>query len=216
MSNEKFQGKYRINPARLADHDYGSNGMYFVTICTRDRACSFGEIVVDEVGNPTLLPTPVGQRVIDGWSAIAQAKSIAMLDAFQLMPNHLHGIVCIDKPDYDDWQPNQFGPQRLNLASIIRGFKAGVKAFATTHKIDFYWQPRYHDRVIRNDAELDRIRTYIKNNPASWQTDKFHVETQSLASHPCPSPCVSSPPLPCVSSHPIPCVSSHPTPSNPL
>ena len=117
-------------------------------------------------------PGIIGQVVIDYWQAIPTRFPFVRLDAFQLMPNHLHGIIWIDKPDYTDWQPNQFGPQRDNLAAVIRGFKAGVSGYARAHRIDFGWQARYHDRIIRSDDELNRIRTYIETNPANWQTDE--------------------------------------------
>ena len=80
------------------------------------------------------------------------------------MPNHLHGILFIDKTDKTDWQPNSFGPQRDNLALILRGFKSGVTTYAKIHQLPFCWQARYHDRVIRNDNELNPIWQYIADN----------------------------------------------------
>ncbi len=68
---------------------------------------------------------------------------------------------------------NQFGPQSKNLASIIRGFKSSVKKYATINKIDFVWQPRYHDHIIRNDKSFQRISEYIINNPLNWKEDRF-------------------------------------------
>lgn len=171
MAETKFDGRYRIDPARLTNYDYGSNGAYFVTVCTQNKECHFGEI--DNVnGELVIQPTVIGQRVIEGWLSIPTFSPFVQLDAFQLMPNHLHGVLFIDKPDYSDWQPNVFGPQRQNLASVMRGFKSGVTAYATTNQITFCWQTRYHDRVIRNDNELDRIRQYIYNNPAKWEQDR--------------------------------------------
>ena len=94
------------------------------------------------------------------------------------MPNHLHGVLWICKPDYDDrdWQPSTFGPQRQNPASIIRGYKVGVKKHATMHQIEFTWQPRYYDHIVRNMNELDRIRTYIERNPDKWADDREILE----------------------------------------
>ncbi len=165
MGETKFEGRYRINPARLVDYDYGSNGTYFITVCTQNKERYFGDIVLVD-GEPAIQPTGIGQRTIDGWLSIPTFSPFVQLDAFQLMPNHLHGILFIDKPDYNDWQPNVFGPQRQNLSSVLRGFKSGVKAYATTNYIPFCWQTRYHDRVIRNNNELNRIRQYIHDNPA--------------------------------------------------
>lgn len=175
MDETKFQSKYRIEPARLLDYDYGSNGAYFITICTKNKDCYFGDIgIVDE--EPVIQPTTIGQRAIDGWYSIPEFSPFIQLDAFQLMPNHLHGILFINKADYTDWKPNTFGPQKENLASTLRGFKSGVTAYATTHQIPFGWQTRYYDRVIRNDNELNRIRQYIKNNPIQWAQDSENKE----------------------------------------
>ncbi len=176
MNEHKFQGRYRIESARLADYDYGSNGLYFVTICTQNRVHYFGEIVTDDADNYLLQPNLIGQRVIDGWLSIPTFVPFVQLDAFQLMPNHLHGIIWICKPDYNDWQPNRFGPQQDNLAAVVRGFKAGVTAFCRRQPLDFGWQARYYDRVVRNDDELNRIRHYIENNPAQWHQDRDNAE----------------------------------------
>ncbi len=80
----------------------------------------------------------------------------------------MHGILYINKPDKTDWQVNKFGGQSKNLASIIRGYKASVKTYTTVNHIDFSWQPRYYDRVIRDEKEYMNIRNYIINNPMQW------------------------------------------------
>ncbi|WP_179830181.1 transposase [Spirosoma fluviale] len=159
----------------MATYDYGANGAYFVTICTKDKAPYFGDIALIN-GEPVIQPTIIGQRTIDGWLSIPTFSPFVKLDAFQLMPNHLHGVLFINKPEYDNWEPNTFGPQSQNLASILRGFKSGVKAHATTNNILFCWQTKYYDRVIRNDNELNRIRHYIENNPAQWLQDLENPE----------------------------------------
>jgi putative transposase len=66
---------------------------------------------------------------------------------------------------------NKFGPQSQNLASIIRGFKIGITKYARINGIDFYWQQRYYDHIIRNEIELERIRKYILENPSHWSSD---------------------------------------------
>ncbi len=63
---------------------------------------------------------------------------------------------------------NAFKPQSKNLASIIRGFKSSVTTYARKNNIQFDWQPRFHDRMIRNQAEFNRISNYILNNPMNW------------------------------------------------
>jgi REP element-mobilizing transposase RayT len=107
-----------------------------------------------------------------------------------VMPNHAHGVIVINKPvaatatvetrvvetqDLASLQmrQNKFGPQSQNLASIVRGYKIGVTKFARQNNIPFAWQPRYHDRVIRNAAEHERISQYVISNPLNWEDDEL-------------------------------------------
>ena len=169
MNTEKFKGKYRIPSARWAGWDYGSNAAYFVTICIDDRAHWFGDIV-----DGGMVLSDLGQVAVECWRAIPDHFPFVVLDGFVVMPNHVHGIIIIDKPDGDDDDgPNQFGPQSKNLASIVRGYKIGVTKYARQHNLPFKWQARYHDHVIRNDREYERIRQYIDENPARWEEDRY-------------------------------------------
>ncbi len=72
---------------------------------------------------------------------------------------------------------NKFGPQSKNLGSIIRGYKAGVAKYATLNRLDFKWQARFHDHIIRNEDEFRRIQHYIVTNPQRWKEDKFYTES---------------------------------------
>jgi REP element-mobilizing transposase RayT len=92
------------------------------------------------------------------------------LDEFIVMPDHVHGILIFTKKlnNSEENVPNRFGPQSLNLASVVRGFKVGVTKAARLHTPKFAWQSRYHDRIIRNEAEHERIRHYIRNNVVQY------------------------------------------------
>lgn len=70
---------------------------------------------------------------------------------------------------------NVFGPQRKNLASVIRGFKVGMTKRARKEGVHFFWQPRFYDRVIRNEYELNRIREYVFSNPKNWEHDSENM-----------------------------------------
>ncbi len=89
---EKFQGKYRIPSARLQTWDYGSNGMYFITICTKNRDHYFGEI---EGGK--MLFSEMGRLAEKYWYEIPEHFPFIKFDEFVVMPNHIHGILIIDK-----------------------------------------------------------------------------------------------------------------------
>ncbi|GAB3828000.1 transposase [Hymenobacter jeollabukensis] len=176
LSDELFQGRYRVPSTRLAGYDYGQSGAYFVTICTQGRQPHFGTVEVPghDWAAAIVRPTPLGKRVLTGWASIPQFAPFATLDAFVLMPDHLHGVLLFDKPTPDDTPlpyANRFGPQRENLASVLRGFKSGVTTFARMHGLPFQWQARFHDRIIRSAHELTRIRHYIVTNPSRWEKE---------------------------------------------
>jgi len=194
--SEKFQGKYRIPSARLQGYNYGQNGAYFITICTKHRSHYFGKIISQPGGGvetqyiASLHATPIGLVAIEYWEKIPEHFPFVVLDEYRVMPNHIHGIIILSKPIVDrvvethndaslqdEPYKNKFGPQSGNISSVIRGYKAAVKSFATIHEIDFGWQPRFHDRIIRDKDELRRIRKYIAENPENWEKDKDNNES---------------------------------------
>ncbi|MCJ7509237.1 MAG: hypothetical protein MUO85_11035 [candidate division Zixibacteria bacterium] len=172
--NEKFREKYRIPSARLLHYNYSKNGVYFVTICTKNFECYLGEVVNDK-----MILSEIGKITDEYWREIPKHFPFVKLDAFVVMPNHLHGILIIDKTvetqNLASLQKNKFGPQSQNLASIVRGFKIGVKKYAVIHNISFGWQPRFYDHIIRNNKSLNGIREYIQNNPLKWELDKNNI-----------------------------------------
>lgn len=169
-----FQNKYRAETHRLAGYDYGYSGMYFVTMCTQDRAHYFGEIV-----DGKFIPSKIGQIAIDYWTDIPNHYPFVDFEAFVVMPDHMHGILLFDRPDKIDWTPNKFGPQSKNLGAVVRAFKCTVKRYANQNEIPFQWQRNYHDRIIRNFNEFERISRYIENNPRKWQ-EKMDRKTNFL------------------------------------
>ncbi len=152
--------------------------LYFVTICTANRAYDFGTIT-----NGEMTYTPLGQSAWDCWNEIPAHFPFVELGAFMVMPNHVHGIVVINKPEpvivetqnFASLPRNKFGPQSKNLASIIRGYKIGVTKFARQNNISIAWQERYHDHVIRNVEEHERIYQYILTNVEHWAKDDFYI-----------------------------------------
>jgi len=84
-------------------------------------------------------------------------------------------------PDHDTHpdMENKFGPQSKNLGSIVRGFKSAVTIYSKINalhcgSINFGWQARFHDHIIRNAVEFERIQKYIANNVENWDKDKFY------------------------------------------
>ncbi|SFB76564.1 hypothetical protein SAMN05421780_101363 [Flexibacter flexilis DSM 6793] len=192
---DKFNNKYRIASARAYFWDYGWNAAYFVTICTQDRINWFGKVL-----DGKMVLSDIGEIAHKCWAEIPQHFPFVKLGAFVVMPNHVHGIVIIDKTETDlnveaqniavvreqtqKFAPpsptetqtqNKFGPQSQNLASIIRGFKIGVTKNARLLHANFAWQPRYHDHIIRDERAYHNISEYIIQNPVKWSEDKFYM-----------------------------------------
>ena len=96
-----------------------------------------------------------------------------ILDKYVVMPDHFHAIIIIGPNNYNrgGGKPvgGAFGPQRKNLASVVRGFKSAVTTYSRKNNINFGWQERFYDRIIRDDQEFTRIARYIETNPADWQ-----------------------------------------------
>jgi len=174
---DKFKNQYRTKSTRLQYWNYGWNATYFVTICTANRKHYFGEVVQGK-----MQLSDIGRCAEKCWNEIPEHFPFVILDGFVVMPNHVHGIIIINKPvetqNIASLLPskpqNKFGVQSQNLASIVRGFKIGVTKYAKSMKINFAWQPRYHEHIIRNEESYLKIVEYIKTNPLRWQEDRYY------------------------------------------
>jgi putative transposase len=188
-----FRNRYRIGSKRYPGYDYSSSGKYFITICTKNKIPYFGKI---ENGNMIL--SELGMHLQMEWlkTPICRPDMNISLDEFIIMPDHFHAIIIIGVNRYNknneprdcsrhathgvstntnnDFQ-NKFGSQSKNLSSIIRGVKSGVTTYAKEMKLDFAWQPRFHDHIIRTGIELKRIRNYISTNPQNWMHDPNNI-----------------------------------------
>jgi putative transposase len=176
---DKYNDKYRTETIRLKGWNYASAGYYFVTICEKNRNCVFGDICDD-----TMSFTPLGNVAMECWMEMPKHFPFIELDTFCIMPNHIHGIIVINTPEVETQDfaslqchglGNKFEPQSKNLASIVRGFKIGVTKYAREYNVLFQWQPRYFDRIIRDERELFAVRNYIRNNPLEWAFDEYGI-----------------------------------------
>ncbi|MEL6589249.1 MAG: hypothetical protein AAFQ87_13260 [Bacteroidota bacterium] len=161
--------------------DYRQAAAYFVTICTHQKIRYFGEIIFPGGGaqggaqnfaplrQPYLRSSLMGAIAYKYWRMIPQKYPFVRLGEFIIMPDHVHGILNFERDDLSDWKPSQFGPQSQNLGAVIRGYKAGVKSFATKHGIEFSWQRNYYDRIIRDERSYQMISQYIRDNPKNWR-----------------------------------------------
>jgi len=189
---EKFANKFRIPSARLKNWDYSSESTYFITICTTGRECLFGSIALG-----TMNFSHIGQIVLEELEKSFVIRAELFCDAFVIMPNHIHAILRIEKNDDSTVEthghvvetrddvvethgraslPNYgiaYRPPK-SISSFVAGFKSSA-----TKRVNQYrqmpgmclWQERFHDHIISNDAEYQRILEYIETNPANWESD---------------------------------------------
>ncbi|MEM1216272.1 MAG: transposase [Bacteroidota bacterium] len=185
----KYKGKYRIESSRLQNWDYGWDGAYFITICTKDRAHYFGDI-----NNGIMHLSPVGAIANVLWYEIKNHASNLTLGEFVVMPNHVHGILILDGNDgvrekaglvstsspSEIEPPQTIGQKRFQnqgkntISSIVGGYKSAVTRHSRRLGFDFAWQARFWDHVIRDENAYERISQYIKNNTIKWQDDKLN------------------------------------------
>lgn len=146
---------------RLKDYDYSSSGGYFVTISTQQKQHFFGEIT-----DGTMHLSDVGKIAHDHWAKTPAFYPSVQLSDYVVMPNHVHMILFLRSPAND----------KPKLGTVIGTYKAAVTRIAR-RQLDFtsvIWQTLYHDHIIRNEADLNRIREYVQNNPARWSEDTFN------------------------------------------
>jgi putative transposase len=159
--------KRRLSSLRLGDYDYSQEGIYFVTICTQDHKHFFGKIE-----NGKMVLNEIGKIAEKEWLHTENMRKDVRLGTFVIMPNHIHGLICILDPVGAHCNaPLQ--PTQNNLSWIIRGFKS-----TTTKQIrkifpKFKWQRSFYDHIVRSDDDLEKIHEYIIFNPEKWELDKY-------------------------------------------
>jgi len=191
---DKFRNKYRIESARLQNWDYAWNAAYYVTVCTKNMECYFGEIIKGQMNL-----SGIGEIADKFWKTIPEHFSFALLDEYVIMPNHMHGIIIINKPysgynnvetlhatslhgsnpDPDgnkNGKMTKISPKPGSLSTVIRSYKSAVSKHARQINPDFAWQSRFYDHVIRNNESLNKIRYYIWDNPEKWSTDQLNPD----------------------------------------
>jgi len=181
---------------RLQGYDYSQNGAYFITLCTHNRECLFGQIQ-----NGQMILNEYGKMVEQCWNNLSNHYDNIELDAYVIMPNHFHGIILItDNVDNVDnvrairelpihelpihelprQQQKQRQQQRrkMLLPKIVGRFKTNsakqINQMRNTPGISV-WQRNYYEHIIRDEKSLENIRNYIINNPAKWQDDDYNL-----------------------------------------
>ena len=179
MQTESVRPQRKSN--RLRGFNYSQCGYYFVTICLKKRTYSFGKIVKSK-----MRLNEIGIIAQNHWLAIPAHYPDVRMDEFIMMPDHLHGIIVIDR---ETDEPVTVGTEQCSvptattnkadglhhnyglLSKIIKSFKNEVTNAIkkSIGESEFAWQRSYYDHVIRDDQSLIHIREYIIQNPHNWR-----------------------------------------------
>ena len=159
---------------RLKAHDYSRAGGYFVTICAQGRINRFGDIVGGEMNM-----NEEGRIVAESWEWLGRQYDYVELDEWALMPNHLHGVLIIH--DARAGGNIRRGGSRTAPTKPL-GRSIGAFKTVSTKRINIYrdtpgtklWQRSFHDRVIRDEADMSGIREYVRSNPLKWASDAYN------------------------------------------
>jgi len=157
---------------RLNAYDYSTPGAYFITICTYHKNCIFGSIIPGDGGiEPIVRYSPIGEIAKTCLFEIEQHYNNVKIDNWVIMPNHIHILFRIRQ------QINP-SPKKYDIPNVVGKYKASVtrsvgNAFMHSEKI---WQSSYHDHIIRNDQDYQKIWEYISGNPSKWLEDCFYCE----------------------------------------
>ena len=197
MSEEKFKDRYRIASARAAWHDY-LGGAYFVTICTKGR-----EFFLGKIEDEKMHLSEIGKYADEQFRDVSLYYPYAEIPSYVVMPNHIHAIVIIDDrhdacrdaihrvsdsihrvselDDQEEPTKNRGGITKTDnpmlyhsLGTVIRGLKARVTHYANEKGLDFAWQSRFHDRIIRDQRDMNETAIYVANNVAKWPEDEMN------------------------------------------
>ena len=200
MDNEKFQNRYRIPSARASWHAY-DGGAYFVTICTAHREHYFGKITGGEMHLTTIGQFVANNlQAVSAHYQYAEIPlfvimpnhlhSIVFIDGNKIPYTRRNVTDNIDAT-HTDAVPRRDAARHVStqgknakmrdianqsgwLSVCIGGIKSAVTKYAHENNIDFEWQSRFHDHIIRDTNEMNRIAGYIENNVAQWESDCFY------------------------------------------
>ena len=195
-------------PNRLKNYDYGQPGVYFVTVCTKNRDELFGTIPPDitAVGAASCRPlascrphppkthlSKIGEIVESEISQLSHTYGNVAVDCHVVMPNHVHMIIVIrDEGGRQDAAPTvHYNGVAPTVSRMINQWKRAVSIKAGFSP----WQKSFHDHIIRNRSDYRQIAEYIENNPANWESDRFYENSSDVivvgaaSCRPHPSPC---------------------------
>ena len=172
-----LDGNKRRRSIRLRDFDYSQEAAYFVTICTARRQLFFDQPALRALAD-------------DCWKEIPDHHPNVVLGEWIVMPNHVHAVLFLENrrgvqlnaptSRNEHNARSRISPARHTLGLVVRTYKAAVTTSARRRGFDWFaWQRNYYEHVIRSEADLTRIREYLRYNPLRWDTDEYNPARQA-------------------------------------
>ncbi len=171
--------KHHRRCIRLRGYDYSKEGAYFVTICING-----GFRFLSQITNGDIYPTATGKMVGAIWNELPLYYPGVEVDAFVLMPDHIHGIIFLTEENKERVMTNGKRHKPMTLPDVVHRFKSlttakyrhGVIELGWPRFEKHFWQRNYYESIIRDEFSCDQIREYILNNPIAWEAEPKHLE----------------------------------------
>ncbi|MBO5845369.1 MAG: hypothetical protein J6Q77_01865 [Clostridia bacterium] len=176
MKMDKEKELPKRKPTRLKNFDYSTPGAYFVTVCTHNRKCTLSRVVRAIHESPEIQLTEYG-KIVDRLINTIPQQSLATIDRYVIMPNHIHLVIMIT--DSDELRAIRESPLRGRsvISKMIGYIKMNAsKEIHNRYGNEIVWQRGFHDHIIRNRNDYEKISKYIYENPIIWQYDCFYTE----------------------------------------
>ncbi len=155
-------------PLRHSKHNYSQSGSYFVTICVKDNLCCLGHI-----NDSKMMLNQYGMIAFSQMEWLNKQYPYVIIRHFIIMPNHVHALIDIASSNKKI--------KKLSLSQLVGAYKTRVTTqIRLAGMTEFFWQRSFYDHIIRNEIDYLNIAEYIKNNPATWHSDRFGKNTHSI------------------------------------
>lgn len=162
-------------PIRLRDYNYSNNGAYFITICVKDKLHLLGKLFVGDgvLDVPKINLTKVGEIAEKYINSIHKTYNHISIDKYIIMPNHIHFILVVCNEDGTSRTPS---PTARATNAAIPFVVSTFKRFTNKECGFSVFQRSYHDHIVRNEQEYQKIWQYVESNPLTWEKDCFYTE----------------------------------------
>jgi REP element-mobilizing transposase RayT len=176
----------RVRPFGLMQRrvwDYDANGLYCITIATKNRRPLFGNL------HDAVMQWSAAGAVADLlWRQLPRWTAGVTLGDFVVMPNHLHGIICVDHPPSavelhatqlrgfypKNEEKSHISPSAGSVSSIIRSYKSAVTKQLHQMHLEFEWQRSFHNYPIHTAQDYQRVLQHLQHNRQNWKNDKLY------------------------------------------